>query len=461
MRMNDGQVLYRDFFEFHPPLGFLIVSSWTAVFGQSLLAARALHVLVVTLTAWLAYDCSRILSGRPALSACLALTWVASSQGIWTLVNHHWFTSFFSMVAFWAILSSQGRARVALAGFAASAATLVTTHRGALVVLAGLLSLLPRRSVKDVLAYAAGGATLLVAILAFLWRQGSLVPAFNDVILWTTQNYSQIQNVPYGAFPDRQTWFAIIVFPVAALLLIVALVREGFGLLRRPHFDAAILFAIAGFIWCFPRPMSYKITWCVVLALPLLTGLIAVLAPRRWGQFAVGAIALAAIYWPLKQLVNIANQAAHASVVETHAGRIGILQKNGLRELIERLNTLPPQDSVYFYPYDPLLPVLTGRRHPASLDYLIPQYSTAAQYDLSCREALARAQWVVVNDSINTPAFYHMIYPAMTDSSPPEKVRLEAALGDGFVLDAAYGDFRLLRRGPAEVGLCDRPAPAR
>ncbi|WP_294535251.1 glycosyltransferase family 39 protein [uncultured Rhodoblastus sp.] len=463
MRMNSGQVLYRDFFEFHPPLGFLIVSGWTAVFGPSLLAARILHMLVIAATAWLAYACCRILSGRPVLSACLALTWVASSQGIWTLVNHHWFTSFFSLLSLWAIMTAEAKpARLALAGLAASAAMLVTTHRGALVVVAGFVSLLPGRSVKALALYAAGGASLLFAVLGFLWLQGSLRPAFDEVIVWASQSYSQIQNLPYGAFPDRQTWFPIVAFPLIALLMGVALYREGFALLRRPHWGAAVLFALAGFLGCFPRPMSFKIAWCVVLALPLLSGLVAVLLKDGlWSRLAVGALALAAVAWPLKQLVNIAGQAARAQTVETHAGRVAMLQQNGLPELIRRLEALPPHDSVFVYPYDPLLPVWTGRSHPASYDILIPQYSTPSQYDQTCREVMSRAQWVVFNPSINSREFYHMIYPAMTDSSPPEKAAFEAALYKGFDLEGNYGVFQLLRRGKADVSLCEPSRPAR
>jgi hypothetical protein len=129
--------------------------------------------------------------------------------------------------------------------------------------------------------------------------------------------------------------------------------------------------------------------------------------------------------------------------------------------MIQRLAALPPQDRVFVYPYDPLLPVLTGHPHPASLDILIPQYTTPAQYDRTCREVMAGANWVVFNPSINSPEFYRLIYPAMTDSSPPAKVAFEAALYKGFDLEGNYGVFQLLRRGQADVSLCDKSGPAR
>ncbi|WP_294537589.1 glycosyltransferase family 39 protein [uncultured Rhodoblastus sp.] len=462
MRMSDGQILYRDFFEFHPPVGFLIVSGWTALFGPSLMAARILTALFISLTAWLAYDCCRIISGHRGLAASLALTWIAAFHIFWTSVNHHWFTSCFSMLTLWAIMTAQAKpGRLFLAGLAASAAALVTTSRGGLAVVAGLLSILSRRSVKDVLIYAAGGAALLFAVVGFLWSQGSLGPAIDQVIVWTFHNYSQIQGMPFGAFLDIQHLFTVAVFPLVAVLLAVAIAREGFGLLRRPHWIAASWFALAGFLGCFPRPDTAHITFGMVLALPLLCALVSVLLPQRWTSLAACAFVLIAIVLPFKQLLHSIDWVTHASSRDTRAGRVLAIPPNGMLQLIERLDTLPKQDSVFFYPFGPMVPYLTGRHHPARLDLLMPQFNTPSQFDQTCREIMAGAQWVVDDRNVNSTAYYRYVFPAMTDSSPPEKVAFEAALNKGFDLDASYGDYRLLRRGRADVSLCDPPAPAK
>jgi hypothetical protein len=461
-RMNDGQILYRDFFEFHPPLGFLIVSGWTALFGRSLLAARLLIVLVVAMTAWLAYACGRIVSGRPMLSAWLSLVWVAASQGEWTAVNHHWLTSFFSMLTLWALMSDGPKpGRLALAGLSASAATLVTTHRGGLVVLAGLISLLPGRSVKDIVIYAASGLSFLAAVLCFLWSQGSLGPAYDQVIVYAIHDYAQIQSMTYGAFADRQTAFEVLAFPLIPCLMVLAAFREGPGLLRRRHWISASLFALAGFLGCFPRPDATHISFCVVLALPLLSGLLAVALPRDLPGPVAYALAIAMFFVPFSQWFTLANRVARASSVETGAGRMTDVADDGVAALIDRLKALPPRDSVFFYPYDPLLPFLTARRHPSRLDVLVPQYSTRSQYEQSCRDVMEKAQWVVFDRSVSTPEYYRETFPAIRDVSPPERVAFEAALRKGFVPDASYGAYRLLRRGAASVLDCDNSEPAR
>ena len=171
-RMIHGQILYRDFFEFHPPGGFLLTSAWLSVFGSSLFAARSLAVLVIAITAGFTYSCCRALSGRAGLSMLLTLSWVAASQGGWTQINHHWFTSMFSMIAMWSLMPADGKSRQPiLAGLAASAATLVTTHRGAIIVLAAFTSLLLQKSLTDIIKFISSGLLLLAAILLFLWYQ--------------------------------------------------------------------------------------------------------------------------------------------------------------------------------------------------------------------------------------------------------------------------------------------------
>lgn len=450
-RLARGEMLYRDLFEFYPPLGFLIVTGWTGLFGDTLLAARLLVVATIALSAWLAFACCRIVSGRPALSAVLVLSWVAASQGVWTQVSHQWLSGLFSLVALRAMLAGAGRGRATLAGFAAGAATLVTTHRGALVVLAGGATLLLGRSPRALAGYVVGGLIPLAVILGLLWWQGTLGAAFEQVILFPLGRNAPVMRVSFGAFADLQTLFVVAAFPVIALLLAVAVRRSGRAVLRAPHRMTALLFAFAALLGCFPRPDAAHIAFSVVLALPLLAGLIADLP---LGRPLSGLLAATLLLVPGSRLLDAAIKAARAPRIDTAAGRVALLPKDGTRALIERLRSLPPGDRVFFYPYDPMLPYLTGRRHPARIDVLVPQYSPPAHYLASCIEAMEHADWVVIDAAIGTPAFYRAVFPAMTDPTPPERRALETALAQGFAEDTRYGAFRLLRRAAAAPSLC-------
>ena len=58
--------------------------------------------------------------------ALIAIGWAVMSQGLWTQINHHWFTTLFSMVAAWAVLVNveqpQRWLRGLIAGLASGAA---------------------------------------------------------------------------------------------------------------------------------------------------------------------------------------------------------------------------------------------------------------------------------------------------------------------------------------------------
>ncbi|EQB05673.1 hypothetical protein L288_12405 [Sphingobium quisquiliarum P25] len=454
--MIDGQILYRDFFEFHPPLGFLITAGWLTLFGQSLLAARLLMVLVIALIAGLGYSCCRMVSNRPALSATLVLAWSVSVPGPWMQVNHHWFTSLFSMLTLWAVLRAEGKpTRLSMAGLAACAAALVTTHRGGMIALAGLLSILSMRSVRSLTIYIFSGMTLASLALAYLWSQGTIMAAFDQVILYALNHYSNIQALPYGAFMDLQMMFGVLSFPLAAALLLLLIWRKGPNCICQQPWPTLILFAAAGLVGCFPRPDAVHIAFCAVLVLPLLAGTLAQLLSAGEIRPLWRTLGLVTIFVPLPPLAIAAVRSTNAPRVETQAGLYGVVAGGGILPLLKHLQTLPPGDHIFFYPADPMLPFLTGRRHPARLDMLLPQYSTPAQYKETCRQLMQEAQWVVSHVEITRPDFYSAVFPAMTNPLPPEKMAFEASLDAAFVHVGTYDGFQLMRRAAADVALCD------
>ncbi len=141
--------------------------------------------------------------------------------------------------------------------------------------------------------------------------------------------------------------------------------------------------------------------------------------------------------------------------METPAVLYGVVTCDGILPLLNQLQTLPPGDAVFFYPADPMLPFLTGRRYPVRLDMLLPQYSTPAQYQETCRQLMQEAQWVVSHVEITQPDFYRAVFPAMTNPLPPEKMAFEASLDAAFVHVGTYDGFQLMRRAAADVALCD------
>src|SRR5262249_28406636 len=144
-RLLRGRRLYTDFFEFLPPGGFVIVMAWFGITGISIWSARLLAILTITGIACFTYLACRQASKDALFSALVAIGWAVTSQGIWTQISHHWFTTLFSMVATWAALASVKKSQrrqwqPLIAGVSAGAAAMVTPTRGVLAMLAAAVS---------------------------------------------------------------------------------------------------------------------------------------------------------------------------------------------------------------------------------------------------------------------------------------------------------------------------------
>src|SRR5438132_10285362 len=162
-RILGGEVLYRDFFEILPPGGFLIVATWMKLFGVGFASVRVLAVLVVAAIAALVYAAVRLSSGHRPLAALLAIAWAVFSQGAWTGVLHHWFTTAASMASavglLWALDGASRRWAAFTAGLFAGTAAMVTQTRGALLCVAILVVLLTLPRARSRLVSAIVGET--------------------------------------------------------------------------------------------------------------------------------------------------------------------------------------------------------------------------------------------------------------------------------------------------------------
>ena len=231
-RMLKGDRLYVDFFEFLPPGGFVLTAAWLSISGVSFLSARTLAILTIVGIACFSYLACQLASGKKPLSAAITIMWVVMSQGSWTQVNHHWFTTLFSMIAAWAALASveqpQHRLKWPLiAGLAAGMAGMVTSSRGALVAVAAMTAFLfLRRNWHEFLVCGLATALVPMGLLIYLASQDSLIAAFDSVIVFTATRYASNQGVPFGFGADIQNFLFVWLFQFAALLLLIVCARE-------------------------------------------------------------------------------------------------------------------------------------------------------------------------------------------------------------------------------------------
>ena len=452
-RMLRGEKIYLDFFEFLPPGGFMIMEGWFRIAGISLLSARVLAILTIVGISCFTYLACRQASKDALLSALIVVGWVILSQGGWTQINHHWFTTLFSMIAVWAALASVEHARLWLlgpftAGITAGAAVMVTPHSGALVMLAAATAFLNfQRYRSELLTYVLASALIPICLIAYLIGLDALIAALDDVILFTATGYASINaGVPFGLWAGIHLKWA---FPFVALLTLLVCVRDLRNCLHDRLFRTCVAFGLAGFIGCFPRPDGIHIGFVAPLVCPLLAcGVNRLFRPwpvKYW--YAVAALGIASLIPSARGLWLMSERVLYGVVVPMPRGDI-TFPAHGMRELASRVAATPSRDAYFFYPYDAMLPFLTGRQHTSRYDIFAPGYTLPSQYQEACVSAMRGASWVVIDRGIMSPELLKAVFPALQDPNPREKAKFEQALETGFELVAREGAFELRRRVP-------------
>jgi hypothetical protein len=474
-RILGGEVLYRDFFEFLAPGGFLIVATWMKLFGVDFGSVRVLALGVVAATAALLYAAARLSSGNRPLAALLAIAWAVFSQGAWTGVIHHWLTTAASMASavglFLALEGSPGRGAAFAAGLFAGTAAMVTQSRGGYLCVAVLAALLPLPSARSRLVSAIAGEALVpTAMVLYLAAQGTLPAAFDDVITYPLRHHAGIQPVPYGSWVSSQNWVLVALFPLTFALAGATLVLAGAARLREPRFSTSLALAVVGLLGIFPRPDATHIDFTVALAGPLFalttTDLLGRLQRRlgRRARLAVGALLIGLCFPGVRGALEMIAAASRTHAVPTARGLV--VPGRGLSAddfagdfaaLVAQIDRVSPGDPFFFYPFCPMLPYLTGRRHVAAIDVMTPGYTSVEHFRETCTAVMREAQWVVIEHNWSDPNYLHMVFPAIRDTDPPEKRAFEAGLRLAFAnVVHTSTTFELRQRtGRGSEALCD------
>jgi hypothetical protein len=453
-----GGKIYTDFFAFYPPAGYLIMEGWLKIFGPSFLAVRLFAILMIAVIAGFSYAACLMVSDSVILSAFLALAWVGNTKTSWIVgISHHWLTTMFSMAACWLTLriTSRGQAnsRPALAGLAgliAGTAAMVTSSCGLWATLATVGSFLDGLKLRRELAACLLGCLAVpILCLAYIILNGEFVPAYDGIVRFTLTNYAAIQKVPFGNgmpwyYPNR------FLFPLTGILALAVLAANTRGAIADPRFRPCVLYALAGLLGAYPRPDVVHIAFTAPLALPLLAyGATRLTARRHMGWqralFALGVV------WCLPPAVGFVHQALRvlrAPTVMTAAGPVALRgdEQYGGGQIFSFLASLPPGDQVFYYPYMPLMPYLSGRPQTSRFDIFTPGYTPAVQYSEACKIVTRQATWVILDRSRMGAKNWRLAFPAMRDPNPPETQAFERVLEQNFVLVRSVGNFEIRQR---------------
>jgi hypothetical protein len=453
-----GDRLYSDFFEFLPPGSFLITAGWLAVVGTSLWAVRCLAILVIVGVSCLIYLTCRLVLKNAAASALFALAWLVCSlfqEGWLVQISHHWFTTLFSMIsARAAIARTEGEQPLLrgplVAGLAAGAAAMVTQTQGVAAAFAAATAYVNvRRYRAETVIFLLGCAIVPIGLLGYLLAHGTLIDAYQDVIVFPARHYLTVGRVRY-AWPEgvRANIVLAGLFPLAALLTIATLGASWRTCYRDRKFYVCVAFGLAGWVGIAPRPDFWRFIWSAPLVCPLIAYCARSLM-HAWRPFyryvAVAAVVLLCIP-SAYQLGQAWRRALRAEVVETPRGDVSYRSDAASTlKTVTWLTAAPAQDKFFFYPFLQMLPFLARRTQVSRYDVFVPQYTTPAQYQEACLDVMRQASWVVIDRKwTENPIYWKGL--GVHRPLPPEFGRFENVLDEAFEPVERFGFIEIRKR---------------
>jgi hypothetical protein len=309
-RLYDGEVMYRDVFDFITPGYQYLMALAFAVFGPSIGTARVTTAVVHGLIVVVMYATCRRIGVRPSLSAAAAAVHVVVDQSAWGIASQHWVSTLLCTLL--------------LCTFATRIETPTQAARGG--VFLGLLALVQQ---QRALAMAAGAGAWLIgdALFAYRYGRGLSVRALT-ARLGAFAGAIALIAIPGLAFCIAAAgfdavWYALIEFPLGK-----------YGVHTSPLSTWGANFAPATKVFSFPRLLAWlpicltptlaRICWFV------LTGRQEEAARRlAWLLAFAGASVLSIAYFPgVAHIAFIAPifyvvAAENVEVAAQHLGRPG------------------------------------------------------------------------------------------------------------------------------------------
>ena len=474
VRVLEGQVPYRDFFEVMGPGTFYWLAAFLKIFGTTWAATRICMLVTATATTLLMFHLSRRLGA--AKTVLPLILFIPASYEFWTMNTHHTASTLFGLLSFTAFLrwmDTRNAAMLFLAGAGAGITTLFLQPKGVLLCLAFFVLVFlncREKRMRAVLWLSGGYAVVLTSIVVLYALSGGLHDLLYANVVWPLTNYSDINNVPYGqGFHDYWKMFsgsfALVGPPVAAKLIAagfslpfvaiaglpVALAALGFfG--RRQFFGGLFLpyWLVGAALWL--AEVHRKDLPHLVFGSPVLVILAVHLCQRMSGRWVAPLLGLvttcAAMLGMSNTLVGLLSSHAQYS-------RRGVVYSS-LAEPDPTLSFTNQHvragEQLFVYPYSPQYYFFTATQNPTRYSILMYYMNTEGQFQDAVKSLeRGRVRYVIWDQSFArfAPHFFPKYHVP-----PPDQLIMEPYLQSHYRRvsgkDGGVGVFE--RNNDAEAG---------
>jgi hypothetical protein len=227
-RVLDGEVLYRDVFNFITPGWFYLMASLFWLFGTTIETARTAMAVMHGVTVLFIYFACRRLGIRRGLAWLAPLGYLVICQSAWPIVSQHWVSTLLcAALLFVCAGRTAGRAAWAFwAGVVLGLLLSVQQQRGAFMAAGVGVWLLadallrrryagaPTAVFKEATALAAGTVLVVGTFLAVAVARAGLQPVWYALVIFPLFNYRSQMHCPWGDVNLMTAWNARLTFPL-------------------------------------------------------------------------------------------------------------------------------------------------------------------------------------------------------------------------------------------------------
>ncbi|MES2222304.1 MAG: hypothetical protein V4587_15215 [Acidobacteriota bacterium] len=464
VRIVQGQVFARDFFEVMGPGTFYWLAAFFKLFGVTFLAARICLFVTSLGTFILMYFLSQRVCGRYQFLPALLLVGAYFST-IWPMVNHHVDSNFFGLLSIALMVLWRQKSRNVLlfaAGAVAGITTCIIQPKGILLLLAFIGWIwIQQRSQSgwwlSTLRIMVGYCGVLGLTGLYFWSHGALRELLYMNFIWPSQHYSKVNVVPY-ALGLRQYWshwtiqphglpwmvpLAIILFVPYLLAAVLPALVPLLGLpLRADNLRPQILlYWLCGWaMWL--SEIHRRDIGHLVAASPLLIILCIHFLVEYRAKIANSVLQFLAVCAGSLAAVNLL-LVFSAPSVHTRAGNVAMFKKAPALEFLD--SHLAPGTTMFAYPYSPMYYFLSGTNNPTRYSLLVYNYNTPSQF-LDVIQTLDRekVKYVLWNTKFYATADIFNFAPAAKRSS--SSLILEPYLESHYRVVADFNGMRIMER---------------
>jgi len=400
VRVVQGQVFARDFFEVVGPGTFYWVALFFRLFGVTFFAVRACLFVTSLGIALLSFALSRRVCVRYRALPCLVIG-ATSFGALWPTISHHVDSNCAALLCVFIItvwLDTDKPKLLWVGGIAAGVTACFHLPKGVLVFFALLLWLFAQRQrrpawLRNAVHLTAGFAGVLGCVLLYFWSQHAAWDLLNATFIWPSQHYGGVNQVSYahGIFGEywdvwgfdasRLQWTmglaALLIFPhlvIAALPVLLPLL----GLSDRSSFSRPeiSLYWLTGWaIWY--SEFHRKDIYHLVFGAPLLVILTVYYLQRSRHRIAGVCLQLVMISAVGLALASL-GLASVAHSTQTRVGSVSIFKPDPVEAQMEL--RIPVGQEILVYPSNPEYYFLSETRNPIRYGGLMYNYNSQAEF---------------------------------------------------------------------------------